>query len=147
MASREIASDILIHGSLEQVWEALVAFDAYPRWNPFIVKLRATPQVGSSLHATVRLPSGVPMWFRGLVSVVDRPNRLAWTASPVPLPASFIEIEHSITLSDHGMGEVHLHQVERVDGRLVPLSGWLLRQARAGQEAMNVALENLVERA
>lgn len=146
MASKEIASDILIHGSLEQVWQALVAFDAYPRWNPFITRLRAAPEVGSPLRAKVRLPSGLPLWFSGTVSVVDRPNRLAWTASPTLLPVSLVEIEHVVTLTDRGMGEVHLHQVGRVGGTLVPLSGWMLRQAQAGQEAMNVALENLVER-
>lgn len=48
---KQIETRVVINASPEQVWATLTDFQAYPDWNPFIVKLKGKPAVGTTLEA------------------------------------------------------------------------------------------------
>ena len=56
---REIATEIEIEGSARDVWDALADFAAYPRWNPFLLKVNGAPNAGERIRFWFELPRGL----------------------------------------------------------------------------------------
>ena len=88
---RQIRSiDIDIDASAETVWDVLIDFANYERWNSF------TPRIGALLPA--QAPIGAPLklfvpsmkgadaaqFFTHYLRVFDRPRHLAWEHPPEP---------------------------------------------------------------
>ena len=51
---RHISSSIIIEATSEQVWQVLTDFAKYPSWNPFIIAVTGTPQLGERLIITIK---------------------------------------------------------------------------------------------
>ena len=49
----ELRTETEIDAPVERVWQVLMDFDSYPRWNPFIRSIRGTPEVGSRLEVEI----------------------------------------------------------------------------------------------
>jgi len=90
--SRQIRSiDIDIDAPAEMVWEVLIDFANYARWNSFTprigTQLPADDPIGTSLRLFV--PSmrgaGEAEFFTHYLRVFDRPRHLAWEHPPEPL--------------------------------------------------------------
>src|SRR5438046_5552293 len=68
----ELRTETEIDAPVERVWQVLMDFDSYPRWNPFIRSIRGTPEVGSRLEVEIGAPGTRPMRFRPTVRVAVR---------------------------------------------------------------------------
>jgi hypothetical protein len=74
------------------VWDVLVDYDRYPRWNPYTVAARTTLAIGSPIELDVPNPDGSPGTFvnREYIRIVDppggeRPGHLRYdTAEEIP---------------------------------------------------------------
>jgi hypothetical protein len=140
---REIRSQIEIAAPAAGVWQILTDFEAYPAWNPFIVKVSGRPEVGARLRAQFRLRSGPGMTFRPRVTKVEAERELRWFGSLV-IPGIF-EGEHIFLIEPLDEGRVRFRQEERFTGVLVPLFGFFIGSTRKGFERMNEALKSLAE--
>lgn len=140
---RRIETAIEIAAAPATVWSVLTDFAAYPQWNPFIVRLEGTPQVGARLSVTVRPPSGKPMSFRPTVLAADAGRALRWRGR-VLMPGIF-DGEHSFRLEPTAAG-CRFHHDETFGGVLVPLFGTMLDSTARGFVEMNESLKRRAEK-
>lgn len=136
-------TEIDIRSAPEQVWDVLVDFDAYPEWNPFIVRASGRAEVGTKLENRLEPPGGKAITFKPTVTEVDREQTLEWLGRLV-LPGVF-DGRHRFELHPSN-GGTRFVQHEEIRGLLVPLFRRTLDQhTKPGFEAMNQALKVRVE--
>lgn len=141
---RRIHSHVALEVPSGRVWEVLTEFQAYPTWNPFILRLEGAARPGERLTVEIRPPGQRGMTFRPTVLVVDEERELRWLGR-VMLPGVF-DGEHVFTIAPLGAGSVRFSQRETFRGLLVPLmprSMW--DTTRRGFEEMNAALKRRAE--
>ena len=137
---KAIESEITLSSPTNEVWAALVDFESYPDWNPFLTKMEAELGEGKPFKAMSRLPSGIKLGFVGRILSVVPDREISWVGRPTMMPSSAMEIKHTFTLEPVESG-THLQQREEATGFMIPISGWILGQAQKGQVAWNEALE------
>jgi len=135
-----IESEIEVTVPPAQVWTELTDFASYPAWNPFLVEMNAELREGSEFRAMSRLPNGLKLGFVGRILSVKPDEEVSWIGRPTVMPARAMEVRHTIRLAPTDRG-TRVHQREEASGFLIPVSGWILRQAHEGQVAMNDALQ------
>lgn len=59
-----IETQIEIHASAATVWEVLIDFVAYPRWNPFVCSIEERTEPGHQLKVFLQPPRSKDMTFR-----------------------------------------------------------------------------------
>ncbi|MDN3517351.1 SRPBCC domain-containing protein [Aquisalimonas lutea] len=140
---REIVTTTRIAAAPEVVWGALVAFDRFPEWNPFIPSIRGVAEPGARLEVTIVPPGRRPMAFRPEVLRALPGQELSWLGRLGV--AGLFDGEHRFVLAADD-GGTELTQRETFSGILVPLL-WrrLAGPVRQGFEAMNAALKQHVE--
>jgi hypothetical protein len=144
--AKQLRTEIDIDATPERVWQVLTDFDAYPRWNPFLLKASGTPVPGQRLTIHMRPEGGRAMTFRPVVREVVPQRRLRWLGHLL-VPGIF-DGEHSFTLEPREGGGVRLVQQEDFRGVLVPLlAGSLDRRTLPAFESMNRALKRQAEQA
>ena len=75
---REIATEIEIEASARHVWDALADFAAYPRWNPFLLKVHGAANAGERIRFWFELPRGLRAPACATVLKVERERELRW---------------------------------------------------------------------
>ena len=127
----------------EAVWDVLTDFDAYPDWNPFIVRISGELREGASLSADLEGSAG--MTITPTVLVADSSRELRWRGQ-LGIPG-IVDGEHWFTLTDLGNGRTRLDHGEDFSGAAVPVL-WPPVLAPTGDsfEQMNAALAEEVER-
>jgi hypothetical protein len=142
----EINTTIDIDAPPDRVWSQLIAFSAYPSWNPFIKEVEGTARTGERLSVRIEPPGGQGMTFKPTVLRADANSELRWLGR-LFLPGVF-DGEHFFKIQPlDGGRRSRLTQGERFKGLLVPLLRKNLEGAtRQGFEDMNRALKDRVER-
>ena len=138
-----IETSLLLRAPPERVWTVLTDFDAFPEWNPLVLRAEGEAKAGAPLHLLIAQPDGSGVQRR-LSARIDewRPNeRLGWTGGPWPI----FRGHHWFLLSARDGGTFFRHG-EIMTG----LYPWLGRRAigrrfRPGYEAMNRALAERLE--
>jgi hypothetical protein len=138
--AKQLRSEIDIDATAERVWQILTDFDAYPDWNPFLVRASGRPRQGERLNLHMQPVGGRGMTFRPTVIEASPGRRLRWLGR-VLAPGIF-DGEHSFTIEAVGEGKVRVIQEEQFRGILVPLL-WrsLQRRTLPAFEQMNLALK------
>ncbi|CCB66113.1 MULTISPECIES: SRPBCC domain-containing protein [unclassified Hyphomicrobium] len=140
--ARMIETAVLIQAVPSRVWSVLMAFDAYPSWNPFIRSIAGEKRVGGKLEVVIALPGGKPQTFRPVVTEFVPERRFCWRGS-LPIPGLFTG-EHRFVLSAEG-ANTRFTQSEAFSGLLVPFVGGILVATERGFGAMNAELKAQVE--
>lgn len=144
-APREIRTEVVIEAPLQEVWDALVDFESYPQWNPFIPHISGRVVVGSRLEVHIAPPGGSRSVFRPRVEEAVPLQRLQWHGRLL-VPGLF-EGTHRFQLELIGLGKTKLTHSETFTGLLVgPLTESMLARTEQGFLAMNDALKNYCER-
>lgn len=140
-----IEATIVIQASRRRVWEVLTDFDAYERWNPFIIRAAGVAAKGGRLEVFIRPPGQAGMAFRPVLTAVEAGAALRWRGA---VGATWLFAgAHSFELADDPSGGVRFTQSESFSGLLAPMLATpaFLTAARQGFEAMNVALKERAE--
>ena len=138
----EVHTSVDIPAPPDRVWHHLVAFDAYPEWNPFVILISGVPRVGERLRVRLQPPGGRSMGFRPRVTKVEPGSVLEWLGR-LGLPWLF-DGRHRFELTPTEDG-TRLSHGEMFTGLLVPFVRRSLDgPTRDGFEAMNVALADWV---
>jgi hypothetical protein len=74
----EIANEVEIDGTVEQVRQVLSGFDNFDAWNPVIRNVAGTLTVGQNVVISVAAPTGLRDWNVAVVRV-DPGREFAWT--------------------------------------------------------------------
>lgn len=140
---REIATEIEIEGSARDVGDALADFAAYPRWNPFLLKVNGAPNAGERIRFWFELPRGLRAPACATVLKAERERELRWAGG---LPG-LLRAEHYFVIEHIGPAKLRFRHGEIFSGLLVPIVWLVLRHSgREVYEAMNSALKRRVER-
>ena len=145
---QEIATSIFIAAKPDRIWRHLSAFHRYPAWNPFIVAMTGHRGVGEKIVATMRLVSAdgtraADREISARIVKVEDEHEIRWThGSWLP---GLMDFEHWVRIAPC-KGGAKFHQHLRVEGLLTGmLKEDYFAMFRAGFEAMNAALKELVE--
>ena len=139
-----ITTDIDIKAKPSDVWSALLAFETYPTWKPFILSLTGRRIVGETLTALILPPGGSKMKFTPTVLVAKENEELRWRGK-LFVPGLF-DGEHSFSIRALDANTVKFVHEERFSGLLVPLFKKVLARTEAGFHLMNSALKKRLEK-
>lgn len=76
--AREVRVSRDIEAPQRLVWETLIRFDEYPKWNPFTTRVVGTPEVGAPVELHVNMPGRPRVVQREWVNLVEAPHRICW---------------------------------------------------------------------
>lgn len=144
IAQRTIQADVTINATASEVWQVLIDFEAYPRWNPFILQVTGAARPGAQLTIELNL-SGHTTTFNPTVLVVRPEKELRWIGR-LFLPGVF-DGEHDFVIEPQGDDRVRFVQSETFRGVLVPFSGSILNETEQSFREMNQALKKQAEQA
>ena len=139
---KNIQTEILINTDITKVWDVLMNFDSYPKWNPFITSISGEPKLGSRLTVSIKPPGGKGMTFKPRVLAFETNKELRWLGHL--LFTGFFDGEHKFELIDNGNGTTSFKQSEKFKGMFVGLLN--LENTQKGFEAMNEKLKEMAER-
>jgi hypothetical protein len=138
-----LRSEVDIAAAPDRVWAVLTDRQAYPEWNPFIVRASGPLRVGQKVTNVHHIGSRT-MVFEPTVLAVRPAHELRWIGR-LFVPGIF-DGEHSFTLTKTAPGRTHVVQQEIFKGVAVPfLAGWLHGDTQRGFDAMNSALRDRAE--
>lgn len=141
----EISQEIEIDATPAEVWNVLADVDAYPEWNPFVVRLAGEVREGARLEARIAPPGGRAMTFRPTVVAAEPERELRWLGRL--LVRGLFDGEHSFRIEPLADGRSRFVQSERFSGVLVRPLRRMLGRTEAGFAQMNAALKRRVEAA
>lgn len=140
----ELYTEIQINASPERVWQLLIDFASYPKWNPFIRRASGKPEKGEQLEVYLQPEGAGGMTVRARVLTSEPGRELRWRGHLL-LPGLF-DGEHSFIIEPLVAGGVRFIQREIFSGLFVPLFAHKMdTETRRGFEDMNQALKLLAE--
>jgi len=144
LAPKEIRTSIEIDAPPAAVWQILTDGERFAYWNPFVLDMRGTLEVGETLAVTIQ-PEGQPaMTFTPEVLASREDEELRWVGK-LGVKGVF-DGEHFFRLEKTAQGGTVLHHGEDFRGALAyVIFAMIGEDTRAGFEAMNNALKSRVE--
>ena len=140
-----IETKIVIQSSIDKVWNVLVDFTNYEKWNAFIPSASGKLSVGSILDITMHPPGEKTQKYKvKILHVADKKN-LQWLGHFI-IPG-LIDGHHTFELHQMDNNETLLIHKETFRGLVVPFvwKRFLNTKLRAGLELLNEGLKLYVE--
>lgn len=142
---KSIKSKICILASPADVWNVLVDFERYPRWNPFILSLTGTVTENEKIEARIKPAGGSAMTFKPTILRFVEHRTICWEGHL--FFKGLFDGRHSFELFENGDGTTTFIQSETFSGILVPFfSDMIEDKTLKGFHLMNEKLKELVER-
>jgi hypothetical protein len=140
---KEIRKEIEINAAPERVWQILSDFEAFPDWNPFVVKVLGKPVKGETLAIEVQLPESRKLEFTPVILKAEPRRELPWVGT---MPLGMFRGEHFFIIEPVSENQVRFIHGEDFSGWLVGLI-WRLfgKQIEKGYLLMNEALKRRAE--
>jgi hypothetical protein len=140
----EIHTSVDIAAPPARVFDILRDLGAHAGWNPQLASVTGRPEAGARIRLRVRLAGGFAYTGTATVLSVEPGRAIRWRGG-LPIPGLF-EGLHSFEIEGKGDGNCRLVQREVLRGLLRPLIlATLLRDMRAGFEALNLAVKRVAE--
>jgi len=143
---KQITSQIEISASPDQVWQVLVDFAAYPKWNPFMRRAEGELRAGGRLKVHFKPSKGMGMTIKLTVLKAEPGRELRWIGHL--LMAGLFNGEHYFTIESLKEGRVRFVQGEVFTGVLVPLMAAMggMKNTLLSFGEMNAALKERAEK-
>ncbi len=139
---RVLDTSIDIEANPQKVWEKLVDFNAWQRWNPFIPSVEGNLRVGEQMRIEVIPPGLKPMIFKPEVFEVKPETKIVWGGSFL----GFVyRGDHAFLLEPLPGGTTRFRQIERFRGPMVLFMGGMIKNTEIGYQQMNLAFKRHVE--
>ncbi|MEM8568640.1 MAG: SRPBCC domain-containing protein [Bacteroidota bacterium] len=142
---KELRTEIEIDAPASKIWSALMDFDRYPEWNPFIISIRGRTHLRERLDVTIQSKDSNPMRFKPKVTLFKKDRQFGWMGSLIMV--GLFDGHHVFEINQKKEGGCTFVHREEFSGLLVPIF-WnrINTQTRAGFEAMNSVLKELAEK-
>ena len=141
---KNIQTEILINTDITKVWDILMNFDNYPKWNPFITSISGEPKLGSRLTVSIKPPGGKGMTFKPNILTLEANKEFRWKGK-LGINGIF-DGEHYFILESVDKDITKFIHGEKFSGLLVPLVGKMLDKTQKGFLLMNESIKNECER-
>lgn len=140
--NRIIDAWIDISAKPEEIWNVLMDFRSWEKWNPFIPMVEGNLEKGEYLRIKVTPPDMKPMIFKPEVFEVIPNEKILWGGS-------FLKVlyrgDHAFILEPAEDGKTRFRQVERFMGPVVLFMSSMIEKTEQGYHQMNLALKKEVE--
>lgn len=133
--SRSSEAATLINAPRGAVWNTLMEFQSYPRWNPYMRSVRGQAERGGTLEIQLDPPGGGDEEVSAKVYVYKPPRKLRWQSRL--LVPGVRDLEYEVIVAPVGRNRTYVVQRARYEGLLAvfvdPEStrGGLVSMARA----------------
>jgi hypothetical protein len=141
---KNIQTEILINTDITKVWDVLMNFESYPKWNPFITSISGEPKLGSRLTVSINPPGGNAMTFKPNILTLESNKEFRWKGK-LGINGIF-DGEHYFILEFLENNKTKFIHSEKFSGLLVPLVGKMLDKTKKGFQLMNESIKNECER-
>ena len=141
---KNIQTEILINTDIAKVWNVLMNFDNYPKWNPFITSISGEPKLGSRLTVSIKPPGGKGMTFKPNILTLEANKEFRWKGK-LGINGIF-DGEHYFILESVDKDITKFIHGEKFSGLLVPLVGKMLDKTQKGFQLMNESIKNECEK-
>ena len=141
---KNIQTEILINTDITKVWDVLMNFESYPKWNPFITSISGEQKLGSRLTVSINPPGGNGMTFKPNILTLEANKEFIWKGK-LGINGIF-DGEHYFMLESLDKDITKLIHGEKFSGLLVPLVGKMLDKTKKGFQLMNESIKNECER-
>ena len=141
---KNIQTEILINTDITKVWDILMNFDGYPKWNPFITSISGEPKLGARLTVSIKPPDGKGMTFKPTILTLESNKEFRWKGK-LGITGIF-DGEHYFILESLKKDQTKFIHGEKFSGILVPLVGKMLDKTQKGFQLMNESIKNECER-
>ena len=141
---KNIQTEILINTDITKVWDVLMNFDNYPKWNPFITSISGEPKLGSRLKVSIKPPGGNGMTFKPTILTLEANKEFRWKGK-LGINGIF-DGEHYFMLESLDKEITKFIQGEKFSGLLVPFVGKMLDKTQKGFQLMNESIKKECER-
>ena len=141
---KNIQTEILINTDITKVWDVLINFESYPKWNPFITSISGEPKLGSRLTVSINPPGGNGMTFKPNILTLESNKEFRWKGK-LGINGIF-DGEHYFILEFLENNKTKFIHGEKFSGLLVPLVGKMLDKTKKGFQLMNESIKNECER-
>jgi hypothetical protein len=141
---KNIQTEILINTDITKVWDVLMNFDSYPKWNPFITSIIGEQKLGNRLTVSINPPGGKGMTFKPNILTLELNKEFRWKGK-LGINGIF-DGEHYFILEFLENDKTKFIHGEKFSGLLVPLLGKMLDKTQKGFQLMNESIKNECER-
>lgn len=139
-----IITEIIIDAPKAQVWNVLMDFAAFPKWNPFIKTISGEQQEGAQLKVEIQAPDQQPMTFTPQILQCEQEKEFRWLGKL--WMKGLFDGEHYFRLEAISAQQTRFIHGENFSGLL---SGIILKMigdsTLKGFQAMNEALKSRAE--
>ncbi|WP_158962630.1 SRPBCC domain-containing protein [Myroides fluvii] len=135
----KLVTQIEINANAETIWNALIDFENYKKWNPFITKIKGTAAPGHKLKVHIQ-----NMHFSPIIQVYKPHQKLTWLGK-LGIKGLFDGYHYFeiVPIDEH---KCLFIQGENFSGLLVPLlKKKLKKETLPGFILMNCSLKEYVE--
>jgi hypothetical protein len=140
---KQLQTEIMIQAPANKVWNKLMDFNSYPKWNPFIKSISGEKKQGGKLKVLLQPPGDSSMVFKPRILSLKKEKEFRWLGRTA-LPGIFDE-EHYFIISETKPQEVKFIHGEKFSGFLVGALSKILDNTKEGCVLMNIALKNECE--
>ena len=141
---KNIQTEILILADTAKVWDVLMNFDSYPKWNPFITSISGERKLGNRLTVSINPPGGKRMTFKPSILTIESYKEFRWKGK-LGINGIF-DGEHYFILEFLENDKTKFIHGEKFSGLLVPVLGKMLDKTQKGFQLMNESIKNECER-
>jgi hypothetical protein len=139
----QLRTEILIASPPADVWKILTEFRHYSEWNPFIISVSGTYEVGAELEVVISVPESRERRIRPTLLTWDAGRELRWRGK-LGSEKLFVG-EHFFRLEETPGGETRFIHGEDFSGILVRFLKNELTRTSRGFVYMNQALKRRAE--
>jgi hypothetical protein len=141
---KNIQTEILILADTAKVWDVLMNFDSYPKWNPFITSISGERKLGNRLTVSINPPGGKGMTFKPNILTLEANKEFRWKGK-LGINGIF-DGEHYFILESVDKDITKFIHGEKFSGLLVPFVRKMLDKTQKGFLLMNESIKNECER-
>lgn len=140
---KNIRTEILINRDITNVWDVLMNFESYPKWNPFIRSISGEPKLGNRLIVTINPSGGKGMTFKPKILTFEPNKEFRWKGK-LGINGIF-DGEHYFILEYLDKNKTKFIHGEIFSGILVYFAGKMLDKTEKGFQIMNESIKNECE--
>jgi hypothetical protein len=141
---KNIQTEILILADTAKVWDVLMNFDSYPKWNPFITSISGERKLGNRLTVSINPPGGKGMTFKPNILTLEANKEFRWKGK-LGINGIF-DGEHYFILESVDKDLTKFIHGEKFSGLLVPFVRKMLDKTQKGFQLMNESIKNECEK-
>ena len=141
---KNIQTEILILADTAKVWDVLMNFDSYPKWNPFITSISGERKLGNRLTVSINPPGGKGMTFKPNILTLEANKEFRWKGK-LGINGIF-DGEHYFILEVLENDKTKFIHGEKFSGLLVPFVSKMLDKTHKGFQLMNESIKKECEK-